>query len=118
MARAGAIAACDTSITCPTADFPAVNELPIEERYRHFLAYAGLRDTPLIRYAYYQGAGVGMDRPPLAPKDQEPLGYVTSQGLAALRNLDGCEIKRERDMDHVVPVYENPVITDAAEPEC
>jgi hypothetical protein len=95
-----------------------MSELSIEGHYRHFLAYSGLRDTPLVRYAYYQGAGVGVDRPSLSPDDQEPLGYVTSEGLAALRDLDGCEIKRERDADHVVPVYENPVITDAADPEC
>jgi hypothetical protein len=95
-----------------------MSDSPIEDRYRHFLAYSGLRDTPLVRYAYYQGAGVGIDRPALGPKDQEPLGYVTSEGLAALRNLDGCEIKRERDADHVVPVYEHPVLTEAADPEC
>jgi hypothetical protein len=95
-----------------------MSEHPIEDRYRHFLGYAGLRDTPLVRYAYYHGAGVGMDRPALQPKDQEPLGYVTSEGLAALRDLDGCEIRRERDADHLIPVYENPVITDAADPEC
>lgn len=41
----------------------AVAGHPIGERYRHFLNYGNLPDSPWLRYAYYHGAHVGLDRP-------------------------------------------------------
>lgn len=49
---------------------------PTEDCYQHFLAYSGLTHSPIIQYAYYHGADVGMDRPPeikLAQKISGPI---------------------------------------------
>lgn len=34
-----------------------------EEDYQHFLAYSGLEHSETLRYAYYHGADVGLDKP-------------------------------------------------------
>jgi len=37
-----------------------------EDNYQHFLSYSGLDGDDLLRYAYYHGADVGLERPALA----------------------------------------------------
>mgnify|MGYP007100066747 CR=1 FL=1 len=35
----------------------------VQADYEHFLCYSGLSDSPLIKYAYFHGADIGLDRP-------------------------------------------------------
>ena len=52
-----------------------------QDCYEHFLAYSGLEDSPWIKYAYFHGADVGLDRPskpaPVAPAAAVPAANVT-----------------------------------------
>lgn len=45
--------------TCACGGSPHTTEC----LYEHFLAYSGLTDQPLLRYAYFHGAGSGCDKP-------------------------------------------------------
>lgn len=36
-----------------------------QDNYEHFLAYSGLFDNPILRYAYFHGADEGIDLPNL-----------------------------------------------------
>lgn len=42
----------------------APSEDSVQRDYEHFLAYSGLAGTPVVRYAYFHGADIGLDRPP------------------------------------------------------
>lgn len=42
--------------------------------YEHFLAYSGLEHDPMLRYAYFHGANVSIDRPTAPQPQAEPVG--------------------------------------------
>jgi len=45
-----------------------------EDNYQHFLSYSGLDGDDLLRYAYYHGADVGLERPALAATGKQQVG--------------------------------------------
>lgn len=61
---------------------------PTEDCYQHFLAYSGLDHSPIIQYAYYHGADVGMDRPPEIIRAAEVI-QGTHAALSALSIRSG-----------------------------
>lgn len=77
----------------------------VQQDYEHFLAYSGLTDAPTIRYAYFHGADVGLDKPepdwkPIetAPRDATVLVAVestadnTTYGAGGWRNTQPAYI--------------------------
>ncbi|MGL4242627.1 MAG: hypothetical protein ACRCTI_16065 [Beijerinckiaceae bacterium] len=61
-----------------------------QDCYEHFLAYSGLEDSPWIKYAYFHGADVGVDRPSIAAP-VAPAAAVPDDGEARVlaRCADG-----------------------------
>ena len=35
----------------------------VQADYEHFLSYSGLNDHPIVRFAYFHGADIGLGRP-------------------------------------------------------
>lgn len=47
-----------------------------EQDYAHFLSYSGLSDAPLLRYAYFHGAGESMDKPDIEIPTESDIGEL------------------------------------------
>lgn len=74
-------------------------EHSVQCAYEHFLAYSGLADDPLLRYAYFHGADAPMDKPqPATPADAgvkviaEVVGHMQDGALVWVNGGGGCDI--------------------------
>lgn len=63
-----------------------------QDCYEHFLAYSGLEDSPWIKYAYFHGADVGLDRPstPAPPAAAVPEILCTTCGHPTMHMGSMC----------------------------
>ncbi|WP_313217467.1 hypothetical protein [Stenotrophomonas sp.] len=62
-----------------------------EDNYQHFLSYSGLDGDDLLRYAYYHGADVGLERPALATTGkQQPSTFDGGGEYYADQHGDGA----------------------------
>jgi hypothetical protein len=61
-----------------------------QDNYEHFLAYGGLDHSPLLQYAYFHGADVGMEK----PKIEAPALQAAMQGWQAMDSapMDGSSV--------------------------
>lgn len=71
----------DTLLALPTG---ATDETKVQRDYEHFLAYSGLDDSEVLRYAYFHGADIGLDKPmKAAPATPAPAQQAVGDGPEA-----------------------------------
>ena len=46
-----------------------------QDDYEHFLSYSGLEHSPLLQYAYFHGADVGIEKPAPQPEAVEAVAW-------------------------------------------
>lgn len=60
-----------------------------EDDYQHFLSYSGLDHSPILRYAYFHGADVGLEKPDVGAGE----GVAAAQGVCERQTFE-CDGER------------------------